>query len=268
MQAVTNQRKAPGVQRGHDTTTREKMSESHETRQGTGNGNPAFQFVDNRPEALLQRKLHTLARNSTASQPAPLQVVQKIQGGSGSANVIQRVRFAVNPMPTMAKQVGEDVPSQGLHNVDLNCGWYSLMSALDHFKQNGRNLKGGVVDPVYDQKKYGYQPENDSSNSGEPWTTEIDQPQSINDWHAMLIAHGPLIISGQVGRMNVKILKNFFKLIGWGHYILIVGVDTDEETLLYKDPLVGDVTKEVALAKMKDFIDAQTVSYINEANLQ
>jgi hypothetical protein len=79
---------------------------------------------------------------------------------------------------------------------------------------------------------------------------KIKKPPALRDWEQLLLLCGAIIVSGKVGAAD------WGSLGGIGHYVLIVGVDTKDKELLYKDPLKGDRLRNAAFdhmnGRMKD----------------
>jgi hypothetical protein len=211
---------------------------------------------------LLKKEIGTSPGISSDHANVPFNSVKPVQlmaHAPAQDNVIQMVRFIVHPVPQMGKQTGLDVPSQIVPVVDLNCGWYSLISAIDHFRKKGElrdELENIKENPGYDKTKKGYNPGEAVSKLGAS-TREIPTPKKIDEWRDALDKYGPLIISGQIGEMNVQVFRDIARFFGVGHYILVIGADTDKQTLIYKDALVGDEVKEVPLAEMKKGLDKE-----------
>ena len=129
---------------------------------------------------------------------------------------------------TMKSQWG---PGFGLF-VDLNCGWYCQVAAAKWWAQSlGKKMPDDWKSFIpYSKRKFGFHP----GDEGSDYATRLDKPDSAVAWEAMLMQHGPAIVSGKLGAADWGALG------GVSHFILIVGADGARGELSYKDPLQGD----------------------------
>lgn len=143
-----------------------------------------------------------------------------------------------------------DIRFQGLN---LNCGRYCL-EAVMRFK-HGTPYGADVVTPsqwdrttrtrrcVYGPPRtahtaavqahiarpgaIGFSPENHAADYG---LVSFTKPPRAADWEQFLRDYGPIIVAGHIGAVRILPFQ------GAGHYVVVVGVNTDNE-IEYYDPL-------------------------------
>lgn len=108
----------------HADKTQENKNQSvaNATSQKQSSGESTFQFFDNRPETIAQRKLQEMANNST--QVSQLKTIQKMADNYSAQPVIQKREILSSPKYTAnfkarhvrANNVTEDVAAQRLNN--------------------------------------------------------------------------------------------------------------------------------------------------------
>jgi hypothetical protein len=155
-------------------------------------------------------------------------------------------------MPDMEYQrlLGGYIP--GL--IDPTCGRYCLKSLLKywHEKKEGgsRATRLAIAKPTSGWGNWiGYDAYDDYPHAKELLVESGEKPSSVIAWHELLTRVGPIILAGNgLGAASSWV----------GHYILLVGVDTDSkvETFYYLDPLVGNVLKKAAWEPMQNRIEA------------
>ena len=180
-------------------------------------------------------------------------------------------RFVVNPVPEMVSQ--RLVPALNfkpmIYAIDPTCGRYCLKALLKYWievKQHVRVTDGGLMLPrpvkptnwkwlslsdwldldTYDPHWIGYDPMRDFQQA-DNFLVQGSKPDSLASWKTHLENNGPTILSGKLGAASV------------GHYILLIGADTDTANFVFKDPLTGDDQKEEAFATMQPRIDNEIV---------
>ncbi len=110
----------------HADKTQENKSQSvaNELSQKQGSGESTFQFVDNRPEAVAQRKLQEMANNHSAQQQQPIRAQRRgiLEAGSDKSimaqtqTVVQRAIAASNDSHQDLKRIYDELlatPSVG-----------------------------------------------------------------------------------------------------------------------------------------------------------
>lgn len=167
------------------------------------------------------------------------------------------MKFLVNPVPPMQRQ------------KDLNCGYYCERALLDYWfqKLNGRSYRHLNLNKT---KILSYNPGTDHRRG------EVDDqisgdtvPQTLSAWESLLKRVGPVIVSGKLGgadwgtwKLPTPMGTKKWKA-GCGHYVLIVGTDTAENKICYKDPLQGDILKEKDYEHTAKRIDQDCVFYVD-----
>jgi hypothetical protein len=180
-------------------------------------------------------------------------------------------RFVVNPVPEMVSQ--RLVPALNfkpmIYAIDPTCGRYCLKALLKYWievKQHVRVSDSGLLLPrppkpglkswvtlgdwvdisKWDPHWIAYDPMKDFQHA-DNFLVQGSKPGNIGGWKTHLENNGPTILSGPLGAASV------------GHYILLIGADTDNPGFIYKDPLTGDVEKEESFASMQSRIDDEIV---------
>jgi hypothetical protein len=111
----------------------------------------------------------------------------------------------------------------------------------------------------YSKCKHGFKP--DSEDDRRLVVATRQKPQTALEWERFLLSNGVGIVGGKLGGAD---WGRFFKG-GIGHMVVIVGVDTQTNELLYKDPLQGNSLKRGAFSHVNPRIDS--VYYVNVLKL-
>jgi Papain-like cysteine protease AvrRpt2 len=152
---------------------------------------------------------------------------------SPSSTVLQ-----VEPQPKMKSQWGF---GRGKFIVDLNCGWYCEMAAIDYWaKKLNLTLQPDLLPKT---TLFGYSP----GIEGKQFVKTHSQPTSIKYWQQLLKSEGPVIVSGKLGAA--------FWLPAGGHFILIVDADVEQNKLKYLDPLQSSSIKSQTFDYMQPRIN-------------
>lgn len=138
--------------------------------------------------------------------------------------------------------------------IDPTCGRYCLKSLLKYWhekKQGGvRATRLTIAKPTSGWGDWiGYDAYDDYPHAKELLVESGDKPSSKQAWIELLMRVGPIILAGS----GLGAAASFV-----GHYILLVGVDTDSknEMFHYLDPLVGNQVKTAAWEPMQERIEA------------
>jgi hypothetical protein len=146
--------------------------------------------------------------------------------------------------------------------VDLNCGWYCEVAALTYWAERrlGKKMPANPRDLLPCSKlSHGFRPGSDDDRRLAVATRQ--KPQTALEWERFLLNNGAGIVGGKLGGAD---WGRFFKG-GIGHMVVIVGVDTHTNELLYKDPLQGNSLKKGAFSHVNPRIDS--VYYVNGSKL-
>lgn len=162
------------------------------------------------------------------------------------ADVVQLVR--IEGVPAVKSQWKKKGPVAT--GVDLNCGWYCLMSALE-YSINKLGLTHLDAPEVLAPKrtKRAYAPHEDAIE----FVTKIDEePKDIEGWDSILSEHGPLMVARDLA---IPVI---------GHFVLIVGFDTETNKVEFFDPLSAGKSHFISFKKFQKVYRPGRTSYVNE----
>jgi hypothetical protein len=203
-------------------------------------------------------------------------------GNRAATRLLQRC--TVDPMPIIYRQFL--MWRQEAKVLDLNCGWYSQLAAVDHFyiknirgrltAEQQRQLEGAATPHLsYESGRallpysnmtvftdFGFDP---SGAETAAIATSLDKPDADDpatrreEWKALLRAHGPLIVGGPFGEP-----------FGVAHYVTVVEVKGDQ--MRYLDALTfgfsGDrgTMRSQSFAKMSGAVTS--IDYIDPSKVE
>jgi hypothetical protein len=210
-------------------------------------------------------------RYAGSLQPDQVRALAGRIGNRAMGALLQR--YTVDPMPTIHRQFLMWRSEAKI--LDLNCGWYSQLAAVDHFyvrdirahltdRQRARLERGSAPHLSYAAGRdllpykntflftdFGFDPGSDERSAigtpiGLPPSGELAQLRQW--WETRLQMHGPLIVSGPYGEP-----------FGVAHFVTVVGIDGGR--MHYLDALSFSFTgpgarRSAPLAEMSAKVDS------------
>jgi hypothetical protein len=186
-----------------------------------------------------------LLGKASAADKHPAQPAPSVSGGL-SDGLLQLMR--IDNVPAVKSQWEKKGPF--VTGVDLNCGWYCLMAALE-YSINKLGLTNLDAPEILAPKttKRGFAPYQDAME----YVTKLEKdPADITAWENELTAHGPLMVARDLA----------IPLIG--HFVLIVGIDTDSNEVEFFDPLSAGKSHFISFDKFQKVLRPGKISYVNE----
>ena len=199
--------------------------------------------IGNRATQRLLRQTVTAEHKASRSAPS-------ISSDIVPEGMLQLVR--IEGVPAVESQVTKVGPF--VTDVDLNCGWYCLQSALQYSitKLGLTHLAPpDILAPKTTKRAYA-----PHVNAMEYVTHVKQDPKDMAEWENLLSEHGPLMIARDLA----------IPLIG--HFVLIVGIDSETEEVEFFDPLSASKPHFMSFKKFQKVMRPGRTSYVDEKALK
>lgn len=130
--------------------------------------------------------------------------------------------------------------------VDLNCGWYCEMAAIDYWR---KKLHLQLPDEILPKTTVlAFHP----GKEGSAFVNRHNTPNTVQAWKTLIKDNGPIVASGKLGPVAGPMRIS--------HFVLVVGADVAKGVLILQDPLSASETYEGRFEGIKDDFNATVYS--------